>query len=416
MLRQFQQALAYPALSDASYRPCNSRQNDLEHSLYAASLTGVLINLRTHLLVDLAEGNSILHFNRLPPAVQLSTLSLYEHVTTTCTSPSPPVSNSDDVGISPLKVRPRGSWRNFMYHVHLKGSRIVSLTMWRIVLSRSVRLVAPQLRECRQALCYQPPFANEPSDYKEMQRSKAKVLNERLTDPNRFQRISEREDRSDWPADACKAQIKGRNLCHYRGCDISKCPEDFLLLHQLFSYVKPATVIELGSYVGGSAIWIADTLKLLDIPCQIYSMEKDISLLADRAKELKPDNVTFLQGDSFAIEKTFTPELLSKLPHPWVIDEDAHANKPGVLRYFHDFLKEGDYIVFEDTNPNMALKLGMGGVVDYGSYEIMGPKQLNALKGFLQEYEEYYAVDSFFTDLFGYNGSWHWHGFIRRMK
>ena len=51
------------------------------------------------------------------------------------------------------------------------------------------------------------------------------------------------------------------------------------LCHQLFSYVKPATVIELGTFVGGMAIWITDTLKLLDIPYQVYSMDVDLSQL-----------------------------------------------------------------------------------------------------------------------------------------
>ena len=266
---------------------------------------------------------------------------------------------------------------------------------------------------------YSPPFANEPSDYKELSKGAMSALDSRIKHKSRFQAITEREDRTDWPKEVELLKSKGKYLTLYRGCEVIKCPEDFVTFHQLFYYTRPAMVIELGTYVGGMAIWIADQLKLLDVnEAKVYSMDIDTSQLSDAAKKLKPDNVTYLQGDSNEIEKTFTPDLLSSLPHPWVVIEDAHANMSGVLRYFHQFLQEGDYFVVEDTNPNIGMDMGCGmGCVDSGAeYELMGRKQLDCLKGFLQEYEEFYSVDSLYTDLFGYNSSWHWHGYIRRMK
>ena len=51
-----------------------------------------------------------------------------------------------------------------------------------------------------------------------------------------------------------------------------------------------------------------------------------------------------------------------------------------------------------------------------GDYEETGTGLLNELRGFLKEYEDYYAVDSFYTDFYGYNGSHFWNGYIKRMK
>ena len=85
----------------------------------------------------------------------------------------------------------------------------------------------------------------------------------------------------------------------------------------------------------------------------------------------------------------------------------------------------------EDTNlltaAEVGMGMGMGGISDGSSthtgtssdhdqYEQMGAKQLTELKEFLKELEDFYIVDSFFTDMFGYNCSWHWHGFIRRIN
>jgi len=69
-----------------------------------------------------------------------------------------------------------------------------------------------------------------------------------------------------------------------------------------------------------------------------------VSLLEDRMKEIKPDNVTFLHGDSHKIEKTFHSDFLCGLPHPWVAIEDSHENVYyGILEHFHLFMKSGDY-------------------------------------------------------------------------
>ena len=46
------------------------------------------------------------------------------------------------------------------------------------------------------------------------------------------------------------------------------------------------------------------------------SLLPNFSNLSEKVKALKPDNVTFIQGDSFALEKSLSSQFLSKLPHP----------------------------------------------------------------------------------------------------
>ena len=182
-------------------------------------------------------------------------------------------------------------------------------------------------------------------------------------------------------------------------------------IHQLFWYLRPQRVIKLGTCEGGSTIIRSgDQLQLLGIQGHVYSgMDLDPSLLGEGAKTLNPDNVTFLQGECNKIEKTL---ILLKLPHPWVIIEDAHVNFSGTLGHLHNYIKEGDYIVVEDTNPYIPREIGVLAT----SIPLTGTQKLEELKEFLRKHDEFYAVDSFFTDFYGYNCSWMWHGFIRRMK
>ena len=69
----------------------------------------------------------------------------------------------------------------------------------------------------------------------------------------------------------------------------------------------------------------------------------------------------------------------------------------------------------EDTNPYLPAEIGAM-VTAYDSCLLAGTTKLDEFKDFFRKHDDYYAVDSFFTDFYGYNGSWMWHGFVRRMK
>ena len=151
---------------------------------------------------------------------------------------------------------------------------------------------------------------------------------------------------------------------------------------------------------------MADMLRLMEIKS---SMDIDLSILEDWVKEIKPENVTFLQGDSHKIEKTFRPDFLRGLPHPWLVCEDSHENTDGVLEHLHQFMESGDYFIVEDTTP-----MHLGGGQINPEYIPGGDKLLKTLKRFLEKHHDC-KVDTFFTAFFGYNGTWNWHGYIRKM-
>ena len=236
-----------------------------------------------------------------------------------------------------------------------------------------------------------------------------------LQNPKRFQAISEREDRSDIPLEAIKAHARGRYFIRHRGCKLMKTADDQAIMKELFASVRPATVIELGTYTGGNALWIADTLQLEGVACSIYSMDININLVEERVKELMTDNITFLQGDCNKIAATFSDDLLKTLPHPWIVIDDAHVNVITVLEHFAAHMITGDYFIVEDTNPLLPKNTAGEGESIFPEYVPMGTRLLDCVKNFLTRNKKKFAVDSFFTDFFGYNGTWNWHGYIRHM-
>ena len=257
--------------------------------------------------------------------------------------------------------------------------------------------------------------ANLPETYATFYVNLNQKIRELLESPIRFQKMSEREERSNIPPVASRKLSIGKILVKHCGVSSMKGPIDIVLYEQLLGLVKPQTVFELGSLFGGSALHIANTLKMQGSKGHVYSVDIDLSLLDPRVKDLKPDNLTFIEGDMYKIADVFPRSTLESLAHPWVVIEDAHANSLGVLEHFHKFMKEGDYIVYDDTDPEAPTKNGMGWD-DYPPYEAWGYDKLHTLKEFMTKYEDFYRVDSYLTDLFGYNATNNWNGYVRRMK
>lgn len=159
----------------------------------------------------------------------------------------------------------------------------------------------------------------------------------------------------------------------WKGLPLFKSAYDFAVLPMLLYELKPATVIELGSGVGGSALWLSDTLAAYGLDCHVYSLDL-------RKPAVPVRNATFLEGDCFRIEEFLKAGFLARLPHPFLVIEDAHANVFNVLRYLHGFMQPGDYFFVEDSSPKEEITAN-----------------------FMKFFGAHYCIDTHYTDLFGKN-------------
>ena len=80
---------------------------------------------------------------------------------------------------------------------------------------------------------------------------------------------------------------QGKYFANYRGGIILKNPQDLFIYHELFSLVRPRIIIELGTFSGASAAWLADTATTLGIDCHMYSLDIDQGLIHEDIKRLK---------------------------------------------------------------------------------------------------------------------------------
>jgi cephalosporin hydroxylase len=197
----------------------------------------------------------------------------------------------------------------------------------------------------------------------------------RLMEHSRRLAESETHARLPWEPDPLQLNATtGIAECvQWRGLPLFKSVFDLALYPMLIWDAKPSTVIELGSGLGTSSVWLADLLRAFGIRAHIYSV--DI-----RRPRLNDPGVTFLQGNCLELEAVLSASFLAGLPHPWLVIEDMHVNTLGVLRHFADLLHPGDYCIVEDSRSKQA-----------------------AIREFLADREGDLMVDTRYTDFFGRN-------------
>jgi len=197
----------------------------------------------------------------------------------------------------------------------------------------------------------------------------------RLMAPGRRLAESETHERLPWEPDPLQLNATtGIAEClQWRGLPLFKSVFDLALYPMLIWDAKPATIVELGSGLGASAVWLADVLRAFGLHAHLYSV--DI-----RRPQLNDPDVTFLQGNCFEIERVLSAGYLAGLPHPWLVIEDMHVNTLGVLRHFADLLQPGDYFVVEDSRSKQS-----------------------AIREFMADREADFMVDTRYTDFFGRN-------------
>ena len=225
----------------------------------------------------------------------------------------------------------------------------------------------------------------------------------------RFVKISEREDRCDIPKSAWRPLTENAYLQTWKGVLLEKDPMQIAVYPMLLYELQPKTIIELGAFKGGSAIWLADNLELLGIEGKVYSVDNNLSQLDQKAKV--DYRIHFLEGDCREINVVLPSELLTTLEHPWLVIEDAHVNAVGVLEYLHsNGLQTGDYVIVEDTNQFMwEVWLDW----EDQDYIQQGLRKLDNYRNWLTRHQKSYLIDTYYQDMYGYNASKNWNSILK---
>lgn len=216
----------------------------------------------------------------------------------------------------------------------------------------------------------------------------------RLDEVRKAHSVGRRSFRVGLPGDALTHLQNGTLSTRYKGRRLLKSPFDLALYQRLLEELRPATIIEIGTLEGGSALWFRDQCRAIGLA--------DTRLLSIDVQppEMVEEGIELFAGDSLDPDGSFPGGLLAQLPHPWLVVEDSahtYVSASAVLRYFDPLLAAGDVIVVED-----------GVVADlpephYRQFED-GPNQ--AVADFLSHAGPRYAIRSDLCDFYGPNLTW----------
>jgi cephalosporin hydroxylase len=213
---------------------------------------------------------------------------------------------------------------------------------------------------------------------------------------------SQRSWASELPRDVLLRIQEALHHQRYRGRQLVKNPFDIAMYQQLLERLRPATIVEIGSKAGGSALWLAGLAAGLGFDTHVHSY--DIEPVTD----LEHPGVSFHRGDGRRLGDVIEPASVNQWPRPLLVIEDADHSETttsAVLEFFHPHLRPGDYVVIEDGNLSDLYP-------DLYPEHSSGPHL--ALRSFVGQHRSEYDLDSELCDLFGYNSTTASNGILRR--
>ena len=146
----------------------------------------------------------------------------------------------------------------------------------------------------------------------------------------------------------------------WRGIALGKSIYDFALIPMIIWENRPATILEIGSGEGASAMWMADLCKSYGLSTtKVHSIDIE-------PPSIEYEGVTFYEGDSREINNTMLN--IENLPHPWIILEDAHIEVNKVITYFEKRMHVGDYMIIEDTRGKKGSTLEIPSTLHVDAY------------------------------------------------
>jgi cephalosporin hydroxylase len=138
-------------------------------------------------------------------------------------------------------------------------------------------------------------------------------------------------------------------LTPYHGIETHKCPLDLWIFQEMLHDVRPALVIELGTFLGGTTLFLAHQLELLNCGSVVSVDCRELS---------RPQHprVQYLVGNTESTEIVGKIRLRAQqVSGPVLVIHDADHHYDVCLEdleTYGPFVTAGSYLIVEDTNVN----------------------------------------------------------------
>jgi len=160
----------------------------------------------------------------------------------------------------------------------------------------------------------------------------------------------------------------------WMGVPCFKCPLDMWIYQEILLEIKPDLIVETGTYMGGSALYLAQI-------CDILQNGKVITIDIDKRERRDHPRVEYITGSSIdpsLVEAIFVNNSTAK--KVLVILDSDHSEQHVIkeLELFSKYVSVGSYMIVEDSNLN-----------GHPTYSSHGPGPWEAVQQFIKKYKNF---------------------------
>ena len=173
---------------------------------------------------------------------------------------------------------------------------------------------------------------------------KIKMLH-RVYDPKTEKGIIEQFHRLYYDYSICGESYK---KTFWMGTLTMKCPLDLWIYQEIIFQTRPDMIVECGTAEGGSALYLASILDLVN-------KGRVITIDIKRVKVPRHKRITYLVGSTVSDEIVEKVKSFIKKGDKVMVILDSDHHKDHVLkelRIYSDIVTKGNYLIVEDTNLN----------------------------------------------------------------
>jgi cephalosporin hydroxylase len=185
---------------------------------------------------------------------------------------------------------------------------------------------------------------------------------------------------------------------NWLGHRIFKCPLDLWIYQEILWEVKPEVIVECGTCLGGSALWLATMCDLLQ-KGRVITIDID----PPDGKPLHP-RLTYLQGSSTSDHIVERIRRSIRPGEKVMVILDSDHSKDHVLnemRIYSKIVSVGSYLIVED-----------GDINGHPVYPDFGPGPMEAIDEFFRENRDYLIDTKREKFLLTFNP----HGYLKRIR
>ena len=192
--------------------------------------------------------------------------------------------------------------------------------------------------------------------------------------------------------------VNGHHRVTYRGVKAIKCPFDYVMYQMILSEIKPDLVIEIGTNMGGGALYIADLMETMNHGV-VHTI--DICKQSDSKLANHPRIKLFVNGwENYDLKEAGNFKTIL------VIDDASHMYKDvlATLQKFSPLVSVGSYFIVEDAI-----------VSEQGREKGFDGGPLRATHEFLAINKKF-EIDRKYCDMFGKNATFNINGYLKRTE